>query len=50
MTAPPGLEFNNVLYVALQVEVILFVLKLNLRLAAMPFVVAELLCEVFLSL
>lgn len=50
MTSPPGLELNNVLYVALQVAVILFTLKLNLRLTALRFIIAELLRQVFLPL
>ena len=50
MTAPPGLKLNNVFDVALQVAVILFVLELYLGLATLPFVVTELLGQVFLSL
>jgi hypothetical protein len=50
MTAPPGLNFDNVFEITLQVAIVLFVFHLIRKDAVLSFVVAELLCLVFLSL
>lgn len=50
MTAPPGLKFDNVFDITLQVAIVLFVFHLIRKNAVLGFIVAELLCLVFLSL
>jgi len=50
MSAPPGLNFDDVFDIALQVPIVIFILHLGLIFSALAFVVAELLSLVFLSL
>jgi hypothetical protein len=50
MSPPPGLNFDDVFDIALQVPIVLFILHLGLIFSALAFIVAELLSLVFLSL
>lgn len=50
MSPPPGLNFDDVFDIALQISIVLFIFHLGLIFSALAFVIAELLSLVFLSL